>query len=235
MRILIVCEVHPYFRRLDLLLSRAGFVVERECEAELVRAWPKTDKFSAIFVDLDAPQLDGLDLVRHWRSCGLKYPILAKSGFNGGANAVDAYGSGVDNFVAGSIQPEEIVARLLALVRRACGFTGAIIQVGAMTSIPSTQQAFLDNVPLDLTPTEYRLLNLFLLRAGQILAHDEILDNLYPSSTFRNLNTVEVHVGRLRRKIGNSAISTIRGMGYRLEKTHDALAQSQFCTVAQAN
>ena len=113
---------------------------------------------------------------------------------------------------------EELIARLHALSRRAMGHTGARIVAGGITLDPAAKAVWKGDDLLDLTQMEYRLLRMFMLRAGHIIAQPDILDHLYPMDSERDLNTIEVHVGRLRRKIGKSAITTIRGLGYRFER-----------------
>ena len=111
---------------------------------------------------------------------------------------------------------EELVARLHALARRAAGQPDARLVAGNLALEPARRQAYLDDTPLALTGTEYRLLSLFFYNPGRTLPQAMILDHMYPLETDRDLNTVEVHIGRLRRKIGRDRIQTVRGLGYRL-------------------
>jgi two-component system, OmpR family, response regulator len=110
------------------------------------------------------------------------------------------------------------VARIHALVRRAAGQTNSRLSAGSIEMDPSARIVWLEGNRIDVTQMEYRLLHLFILRSGHILAQTEILDHLYPMADERDLNTVEVHVGRLRRKVGKNAITTVRGLGYRFER-----------------
>ena len=104
------------------------------------------------------------------------------------------------------------------MLRRSAGQPQPRLRVGGLELDQQARIAYREGVDLDLTNTEFRLLRLFMHRSGRILAQGDILDQLYPMAEERDPNTVEVHVGRLRRKIGKDAIRTIRGLGYRLER-----------------
>jgi two-component system OmpR family response regulator len=202
MRILLVEDDLEISRRLMSRLASAGFVIEHAPDAETALDWPDPAKFTTLVVDLGLPGMSGIELIAKWRERGLTNPILILS----------------DDFVVKPVRAEELIARLHALSRRAMGHTGARIAAGGITLDPAAKSVWKGDELLDLTQMEYRLLRMFMLRAGHIIAQPDILDHLYPMDSERDLNTIEVHVGRLRRKIGKSAITTIRGLGYRFER-----------------
>ena len=218
MRICLVEDDDELARRLGADLTTAGFVVERAADAETALAWPEPESFSALVVDLGLPGLGGLDLIAAWRARSLSAPILILTARDGWQEKVTGLNAGADDFVVKPARTEEIVARLRALARRTAGHTGPHLKAGAVTLDPAARAAWLNGEPLSLTQIEFRLLSLFMHRPGRILSQREILDHLYPLSTERDQNTVEVHVARLRRKIGRAAITTVRGLGYRFER-----------------
>jgi len=218
MRICLVEDDDELARRLAEGLSAAGFVVERAPDAETALAWPEPESFSALVVDLGLPGLGGLDLVAAWRARHLSTPILILTARDGWQEKVAGLNAGADDFVVKPARTEEIVARLHALARRTAGQTGPRLKAGAVTLDPGARAAWLNGEPLNLTQIEFRLLSLFMHRPGRIFSQRELLDHLYPLSTERDLNTAEVHVARLRRKVGREAITTVRGLGYRFER-----------------
>lgn len=218
MRICLIEDDDELARRLGEGLSSVGFVVERVADAEEALAWPDPENFSAMIVDLGLPGLGGQALVAAWRARAVTAPILILTAQDGWQEKVAALNAGADDFVVKPVRIEELVARLHALARRTAGHAAPALKAGRITLDPTARAAWLDDEALSLTQIEFRLLARFVHRAGRILSQAELLDHLYPHATERDLNTVEVHVARLRRKIGREAVTTVRGLGYRFER-----------------
>ncbi len=218
MRILLVEDDAEISRRLVARLATYGFVVEHASEAARALAWPDPEHFVALIVDIGLPRLDGLHFIEQWRARGLVAPILVLSARGSWQEKVDGLNRGADDYIVKPVRAEEVAARLHALIRRSAGHSTPSISAGKVTLDPATRVAKLDGDLIGLTQIEFKLLHLFILKAGHILAQAEILEHLYPMPSDRDPNTVEVHIGRLRRKIGRSAITTVRGLGYRMER-----------------
>jgi two-component system, OmpR family, response regulator len=218
MRILIIEDESELARRVDSRLSASGFIVETAHDAETALDIPDPERFAAIVVDLGLPGIGGMEFISRWRATGHDTPILVLSARGSWQEKVNGLNAGADDYVVKPVRSEELVARIHALVRRAAGQTNARLAAGPVEMDPSARIVWLCGNRIDVTQMEYRLLHLFILRSGHILAQTEILDHLYPMADERDLNTIEVHVGRLRRKIGKNAITTIRGLGYRFER-----------------
>jgi two-component system, OmpR family, response regulator len=218
MRILLVEDEIEIAKRLAMRLAASGFVVEQAADAETALDWPDPSGFAALIIDLGLPGMSGLSLVKRWRARGRSTPILILSARGSWQEKVEGLNAGADDYVVKPVRAEEVAARLHALTRRAAGQSSAHLTAGKVALDPAAKAAWLDGVLLDLSQTEFRLLHFFILRAGHILAQSDILEHLYPMSSERALNTIEVHIGRLRRKIGRKSISTIRGLGYRFER-----------------
>lgn len=218
MRILVIEDEVELGRRLAERIGNSGFVVEIVSSAEAAFDLPDPEHWAAIVVDLGLPGLSGIDFIKRWRQLGFDNPILILSARSTWQEKVEGLNVGADDYVVKPVRGEELLARVNALVRRAAGQNRARLCAGQIEMDPAARMVWRAGELLELTQMEFRLLHLFLLRVGHILAQTEILDHLYPMADERDLNTIEVHIGRLRRKVGRSAITTIRGLGYRFER-----------------
>jgi len=217
MQLLLIEDDADLAARMLARLATAGFAVEHVASAEAALDWPSLDVFAALVVDVGLPGMNGIEFVRAARRRRVTAPILILTAHGSWEEKVVGLNAGADDYVVKPARAEEIVARLQALLRRAAGQTQPRLRVGGLELDQQARVASRDGVPIELTHTEFRLLQLFMHRSGRFLAPADILDQLYPMAEERDLNTVEVHIGRLRRKIGKDAIRTIRGLGYRFE------------------
>lgn len=218
MRLLLVEDDVELGRRLSERLRGADFAVELANNRSAAEDWPDVDQLGAIILDLGLPDGDGLDLVRHWRAARIETPILILTARGSWQDKVEGLNAGADDFVVKPVRFEELLARLNALFRRQRGSRSPTIEAGGLQLDPLARTVTLDRQVVPLSRQEFRLLHLFMRRAGQVLSQGEIMDDLYELDRERELNTVEVLVGRLRRKIGREQITTLRGMGYRFER-----------------
>jgi two-component system OmpR family response regulator len=217
MRVLLVEDNPQVAERLVGRLTKAGFVMEHALDAEFALTCPEPDQLAALIVDLGLPGIGGLELIERWRARGLDTPILILSARGTWQDKVGGLNAGGDDYVVKPVHAEEVIARLHALVRRSFGRSNGRLTVGALMLDPAGKTAWVGDKPVTLTQIEFKLLHLFMLQPLKVLSQAEILDHLYGVRDDRDPNTIEVHVGRLRRKIGKSAIITVRGLGYRLE------------------
>ena len=215
MRLLVVEDDPELGRRLSDRLRAADFAVELARSRGEAEDWPDVDRMAAIILDLGLPDGSGLDLLRHWRDRRVETPILILTARGSWQDKVEGLNAGADDFVVKPVRFEELLARLNALFRRQQGSRSTAITAGDLMLDPLTRIVTLAGAPLTLSRQEFRLLHLFLRRTGQVPSQDEILDDLYALDDERERNTVEVLIGRLRRKIGRDRIVTLRGMGYR--------------------
>jgi two-component system OmpR family response regulator len=216
-RLLLVEDDPELGRRLSERLREAGFAVDLATDCEQAEAWPDLDKMAAIVLDLGLPDCDGIDLLRTWRANCIDCPILILTARGSWQDKVEGLNAGADDFVVKPVRFEELVARLNALFRRHLGKRESIIEHGNLRLDPLGHVVDLAGYPIDLSRQEFRLLHLFMRRPGQVLRQADILESLYELDASRELNTIEVLVGRLRRKIGRERITTVRGFGYRFE------------------
>jgi len=217
MRILLV-EDEPTLRAaLRRSLEDAGYVVD---EADNGRdAWHlgETEPFDAVVLDLGLPQLDGLTVLQRWREAGQAMPVLILTARDGWHEKVAGIDAGADDYLTKPFHTEELLARLRALIRRAQGLGSPLLRCGPITLDTRSGRVTLGGEPITLTSHEYRLLAYLMHRPGQVVSRSELTEHLYAQDHDRDSNTIEVFVGRLRRKLPAEAIETVRGLGYRLQ------------------
>jgi DNA-binding response OmpR family regulator len=202
-------------RRTITSLHRHGVTCEWLATAEDAASFAG-DGFNVLIVDLGLPGMGGLELIRLLRRRAIATPILILTARGSWEEKVEGLNAGADDFLVKPVRIEELIARLHALARRAAGHLVSRLQEGPLALDTGTREAWLEGQPVELTRNEFRLLRAFLLEPNRTLSRDAILDRLYALEAERDPNTVEVLVGRLRRKIGRDRVATVRGFGYRL-------------------
>ncbi|MEJ2408176.1 MAG: response regulator transcription factor [Novosphingobium sp.] len=218
MRLLLVEDDEQLATRLSDRLRGADFAVDVARCREEGEAWPDMDKMAAVVLDLGLPDGTGMDLLRYWRQHKVDCPILILTARGSWQDKVEGLNAGADDFVVKPVRFEELLARLHALLRRQSGNRDTWIEEAGIRLDPVARDVQCDGKPLALSKQEFRLLNLFIRRPGQILSQADIGEHLYDLDSHRDLNAVEVLVSRLRRKIGAERIRTVRGLGYRFGK-----------------
>jgi two-component system OmpR family response regulator len=175
-----------------------------------------TEQVSAAVLDLGLPGLDGVEVLRRWRAQGLGFPVLILSARDAWADKVAGFRAGADDYVLKPFRMEEIVLRLAVLLRRQAGHATPEIGSGRLRFDTTTSLATLDGLPLRLTAFETRLLRQLLLARGRVLSRAELAEQLYADEADRDFRSLEVLIGRLRRKIAPVRIEARRGAGYQL-------------------
>ena len=216
MRILLV-EDDPTLRaQLRAGLADAGYAVDEAGNGIDAQHLGETEPFDAAVLDLGLPALDGLSVLRRWRASGRTLPVLILTARDSWHEKVTGIDAGADDYLAKPFHMEELLARLRALTRRAQGLASPLLQCGAITLDTRSGRVSQDGQPVNLTSLEFRLLAYLMHRPGQVVSRSELIEHLYAQDFDRDSNTIEVFVGRLRKKLAPGAIETVRGMGYRL-------------------
>lgn len=219
MRILII-EDEPNLRaQLRVGLETHGYLIDDSGDGRdglyLATEYP----FDAAIVDLGLPGLSGIEIIKALRLQGNTLPILILTARDRWQDKVEGLEAGGDDYLAKPFQMEELLARLKALLRRAAGRTGQILQGGPISLDISTQKVLVHKQEVDLTAFEYRLLEHLMQQHGKVIPKSELADYLYPHDEDRDSNVLEVLLGRLRRKLDPEGtlqpIETLRGRGYR--------------------
>jgi two-component system, OmpR family, response regulator len=216
MRILVVEDDTDLNRQLVTALEEAGYVVDSAADGEDGHFLGETEPYDAVVLDLGLPTLDGLSVLEKWRRDGRTMPVLILTARDRWSDKVAGIDAGADDYVAKPFHMEEVLARVRALVRRAAGHASNELICGPIRLDLRAGRVTVDGSPIKLTSHEYRLLSYLLHHQGKVISRTELTEHLYDQDFDRDSNTVEVFVGRLRKKIGSDMIETIRGLGYRL-------------------
>lgn len=216
MRVLVVEDEAALCAQLRAALAQAEFAVDVARDGEEALFLGETEPYDAVVLDLGLPQLDGLSVLRRWRAGRHAVPVLILTARGGWAEKVDGLNAGADDYLAKPFAMAELVARINALIRRAHGHARPDIECGALRIDTVAKQVTRAGAPVRLTALEFNLLAYLAHRLGQPVSKTELTEHLYAQDFDRDSNTLEVIVGRLRRKLGEGVIETIRGHGYRL-------------------
>ena len=216
MRVLVAEDDDRIAETLTTSLAKAGFRVERERDGEIAWYRGDTESYDAIILDLGLPQMDGLTVLKRWRSAGRLTPVLILTARGQWEERVDGIEAGADDYVVKPFHVQEIVARLRALVRRANGLASSRIGFGRYLLDLRTMEVSVDGMPMDLTPQEFKLVSYLVHRRGQVISQLEITEHIYNQDYERDSNAVEVLVARVRKRLGADVIKTRRGFGYAL-------------------
>ncbi len=221
MRKLVVEADTDLTRQLVTALEEAGYVVDSATDGEDGHFLGDTEPYDAVVLDLGLPTLDGLSVLENWRRDGRTMPVLILTARDRWSDKVAGIDAGADDYVAKPFHMEEVLARVRALVRRAAGHASNELTCGPVRLDLRAGRVTVDGSPIKLTSHEYRLLSYLLHHQGKVISRTELTEHLYDQDFDRDSNTVEVFVGRLRKKIGSDMIETIRGLGYRLGAAGD--------------
>lgn len=198
-------------------LAASDFAVERADNGADGYAMGKDERYDAIVLDLGLPQMPGIEVLRNWRSSGVKTPVLVLTARGAWAEKVDGLNAGADDYITKPFHIPEVAARLNALIRRSAGLASSKITHHAVTLDMDSGKATFQGQSVELTAKEFRMLSYFMHRIGRVVSQAELTEHLYSLEDVRESNTVEVYVSRLRRKFGADLIKTIRGLGYRMD------------------
>jgi two-component system OmpR family response regulator len=191
MRLLVVEDDRDLNRQVSAALEAAGYAVDRAFDGE--EGWFRgdTEPYDAVVLDIGLPKRDGISILEAWRKAGRTMPVLILT-------ARDRWSDKVQR----------------ALLRRAAGHASSDLTVGPVRLDARAGRVTVNNVAIKLTSHEYRLLSYLMHHTGRIISRSEIVEHLYEQDFDRDSNTIEVFIGRLRKKLGVDIIKTARGLGY---------------------
>lgn len=218
MRILIVEDDRELNRQLVEAVTEAGYVADCAFDGEEGHFLGDTEPYDAVILDIGLPIKDGIKVLEEWRKDGHRMPVLLLTARDRWSDKVAGIDAGADDYVAKPFHMEEVLARLRALIRRSSGHASSEFHCGPVLLDTKTSKVTVDNQIIKLTSHEYRLLAYLMHHEGEVISRTELVEHLYDQDFDRDSNTIEVFVGRLRKKLGVDVIETIRGMGYRLKK-----------------
>ena len=164
------------------------------------------------------PKLNGWSLCEELRNRGNKTPILMLTARDSPSERVRGIELGADDYLAKPFDFKELIARVRALIRRAGGQAASVVRCGVVVLDARAARATVNGAPVHLTAHEFRVLSYLMHHRGRVVSQSELLDHIYARDDDRDSNTVEVFIARLRKKLGAATISTVRGLGYRMEE-----------------
>jgi two-component system, OmpR family, response regulator len=215
-RALVVEDDKNLNRQLVQALTDAGFAVDSAADGEEGFFLGETEPYDVVVLDIGLPKMDGLSVLEQWRRQDKKMPVILLTARDRWSDKVAGMDSGADDYLAKPFHMEELLARVRAQVRRASGHAKSEIECGPLRLDTKTARVTVDGQPVKLTSHEYRLLAYLLHHNGRVVSRTELVEHLYEQDFDRDSNTIEVFIGRLRKKIPPEMIVTIRGLGYRL-------------------
>jgi two-component system OmpR family response regulator len=216
MRALIIEDDPDLNRQLADVLDHSGYAVDTAHDGEDGCHLGETEPYDAIVLDLGLPKMDGVSVLERWRAKGITTPVIILTARDRWSEKVAGFDAGADDYLTKPFHPEELLARLRALTRRAAGHASSTLESGKLSLDTRGARVFLGDQLIKLTSHEFRMLSYLMHHRDRVISRTELVEHIYDQDFDRDSNTIEVFVGRLRKKIGSERIETVRGLGYRL-------------------
>src|SRR6185312_10071474 len=215
-RLLVVEDDPDLNRQLTTALSDAGYVVDRAFDGEEGHYLGDSEPYDAVVLDIGLPKMDGISVLEAWRRNKRIMPVLILTARDRWSDKVQGFDAGADDYVAKPFHLEEVLARIRALLRRSAGHAQSELTCGPVTLDTRTNRVTVSGNPVKMTSHEYRLLQYLMHHTGRVVSRTELVEHLYDQDFDRDSNTIEVFVGRIRKKLEVDIIQTVRGLGYLL-------------------
>ncbi|CAM3948662.1 response regulator transcription factor [Paracidovorax anthurii] len=217
MRILVVEDDEALAQQLRGALEAAGFAVDVEHDGEAASFAGSAEAYSAAVLDLGLPLKDGLSVLRDWREAGRGWPVLVLTARNRWSDKVAGFNAGADDYLTKPFLMDEVVLRLRAMLRRTAGSAAAVLRAGPLEYDVVQGRFSLQGQGLQLTAQEHKILAYFMHHPGRLLTRTDISEHVYARDLDPDSNTLDVLIGRIRRKLGGvPQLVTERGQGFRL-------------------
>ena len=214
MRILVVEDEPRIAADISAALVAAGYLPDVAVDGD--DAWFRGDthNYDLVVLDLGLPRLDGLTVLKRWRSNDRHMPVLVLTARGRWAERVEGIDAGADDYLVKPFQMEELIARVRALIRRSAGHGAPVFEAGSLSVDTRQMRVSVDGVRVAVSPLEYRLLAYLVHQKGRVVPPGELIEHLYGGDDARDANSLEAVITRLRKKLGSTAIETRKGFGY---------------------
>jgi two-component system OmpR family response regulator len=216
LRVLVIEDDADLNRQLVEAFKEAGYVVDSAKDGEEGHFLGDTEPYDAVVLDIGLPVMDGISVLEQWRRSGRTMPVLILTARDRWSDKVQGIDAGADDYVSKPFHIEEVLARVRALVRRAAGHASNEIECGPVRLDTKSGRVTVGGNPVKLTSHEYRVLEYLMHHRDRVVSRSELIEHLYDQDFDRDSNTIEVFVGRLRKKVPAELIETVRGLGYRI-------------------
>lgn len=218
MRLLLVEDNVALADQLLPLFKGHGYAVDWLVDGRDALLAAHDNAYDLVILDLGLPGLDGLQLLQRWRTEGLVLPVLILTARDAWAERLEGLRAGADDYLSKPFHPDELLLRVQAVLRRSHGTTNSPrLEVGGLALDEDRQSVWQGRQEYELTRGEFRLLRCLMLNPGRLLSRMQLSEHLYDGESERDSNVLEVHISRLRRKLGEQVIETRRGQGYRFQ------------------
>jgi DNA-binding response OmpR family regulator len=224
-RILIAEDERPISAFLERGLTANGFAVEIAERGDQALELARTDRFDLVILDLGLPGMDGFDVLRELRQVNERVPVVILTARENVRDTVAGLEGGADDYITKPFRFQELLARVRLRLRGERAAEATTIRVGDLKLDLRTKQVVVDGNEIDLSAREFAMAETFFRHPGQVLSREQLLDLVWGYAFDPRSNVVDVYVGYLRKKLGRHRITSVRGMGYRLEKSRRAGAR----------
>ncbi|WP_394248590.1 response regulator transcription factor [Vibrio profundi] len=216
MKILVVEDDPRLGEQIIETLESAGWVPELSQDGidALYRA--TSEEWDAIVLDLGLPKLDGLTVLKGIRDENINTPVVILSARDTLTQRVEGLNAGADDYLTKPFEMVELIARIRAQLRRASGNASPVLQIGDLSLDTRSSKVLWQGQAVSLTALEYKVVAYFMHNSDKVISRTELVEHIYKQDFDRDSNTVEVFIGRIRKKIAPKVIKTVRGLGYQL-------------------
>ncbi|UGA56053.1 response regulator transcription factor [Vibrio sp. VB16] len=216
MKILVVEDNPQLGEQIVSTLECAGWVAELAQDGIDALYRGTSEDWDAIVLDLGLPKLDGLTVLKGIRDENINTPIIILSARNSLSHRVEGLNAGADDYLTKPFEMVELVARVRAQFRRSSGQASPILQIGDLSLDTRSSKVMWLSQAVELTALEYKVIAYFMHNREKVISRTELVEHIYKQDFDRDSNTIEVFVGRIRKKIAPDIIKTVRGLGYQL-------------------
>lgn len=220
MRILLIEDDQQLQHNLKLHLEEASYSVDTAADGEDGLFLGQEYPYDAAIIDIGLPKLTGIQVIESLRAQQIDFPILILTARDGWQDKVEGLDAGADDYLTKPFHPMELVARMKALIRRAAGKASPVSSNGPLAINTSATEVRLNDKTVNLSASEYRLLEYLFLHIGEVQSKSVLIEHLYDQDFDLDSNVIEVFVRRLRKKLDPdnqlNLIETLRGQGYRM-------------------
>lgn len=218
MRLLVVEDELTLQRQLVEALSANGYTVDVASDGREALFLGQEQAYDAVILDVGLPLMDGISVLRKWRADQRTMPVLILTARDDWHDKVSGIDAGADDYVTKPFHMQELLARVRALIRRASGVADATLRCGRLELDTRTGRVSCENEVIVLTSHEFKILSYLMHHLDEVVSRTDLTEHIYAQDFDRDSNTIEVMIGRLRKKLPDGLIQTIRGMGYRMSK-----------------